>query len=268
MTDFAAHTHRADGRVTAAPTTPRERVGVPQPAALAAASVLAHPSRRRIAEELGGAPGGLTVAEVVTQIGDLHHNAIRNHLRILAQAGLVAVERNPPRGRGRPTERFVLVDPEVSRIAAQQALVQLLVTMLVDAGVDHDRARAFGEAHASLVVSGAQREQLIGSLARFGFAPHETTSVKDAASGALEAASRSLPVRRRRARPRRDDRLCAASRAAGRRGHDRPVPRHDHRIRGAHPHDAGCIVRFEGIAAVPKGAPTLRPAQAVTSPAH
>ncbi len=256
MTDFAAHTHRADGRVTAAPTTPRERVGVPQPAALAAASVLAHPARRRIAEELGGAPGGLTVAEVVTQIGDLHHNAIRNHLRILAQAGLVAVERNPPRGRGRPTERFVLVDPEVSRIAAQQALVQLLVTMLVDAGVDHDRARAFGEAHASLIVSGAQREQLIGSLARLGFAPHETTSVKDAASGVLELRFDHCPFAEAVLTP-GGTIVCALHRGlldGAATTAQSPVTITEFEVR--HPHDAGCVVRFEGIAPVPKDAPT------------
>ncbi len=255
MTDFAAHEHRADGRVTADSTTPRTRTGVPQPAALAAASVLAHPARRRVAEELGGAPGGLTVTELVARVGDLHHNAIRNHLRILAQAGLVAVERNPPSGRGRPTERFVLVDPEVSRITAQQALVQLLVTMLVDAGVDHDRARAFGETHASLIVSGARREQLIGSLARYGFAPHETTSVKDAAKGVLELRLDHCPFADAVLAP-GGTIVCALHRGlldGAATPAQSPVTITAFEVR--HPHDAGCIVRFEGIAPVPTGAP-------------
>ncbi|MFP5452283.1 MAG: helix-turn-helix domain-containing protein, partial [Thermoleophilia bacterium] len=43
------------------------------------AGALAHPSRGRIAEALGKAPAGLTVADLADRIG-LHHNAVRQHL--------------------------------------------------------------------------------------------------------------------------------------------------------------------------------------------
>ena len=257
MTDFAAHEHRADGRVTADSTTPRER-GRRAPAGRPGSGQRAGPSRPAPESQRSSAArrADLRSPKLVARVGDLHHNAIRNHLRILAQAGLVAVERNPPSGRGRPTERFVLVDPEVSRITAQQALVQLLVTMLVDAGVDHDRARAFGEAHASLIVSGARREQLIGSLARFGFAPHETTSVKDAASGVLELRLDHCPFADAVLAP-GGTIVCALHRGlldGAATTAQSPVTITEFEVR--HPHDAGCIVRFEGIAPVPTGAPT------------
>jgi predicted ArsR family transcriptional regulator len=247
MTDHTSKDRRAGAGAAPPATIPRRRTGAPQPAALAAASVLAHPARRRIAETLGGSPHGLTVAELVAQTDDLHHNAIRNHLRVLARAGLVAVERNPPSGRGRPTERFLLVDPEATRIAAQQELLRLLVTMLVDAGVDDAGAHEFGYAHGPQVVDGARREQVIGSLARLGFAPHETTSVKDAARGVLEVRLDYCPFADAVLAP-GGSIVCAlhrgllegATRTAG-----SPVTITAFDVR--HPHEAGCIVRFEGL---------------------
>jgi predicted ArsR family transcriptional regulator len=218
-----------------------------QPAAVATASVLANPGRRRIAETLGGAPNGLTVGELVGELGDLHHNAIRNHLHVLARAGIVAVERNPPSGRGRPTERFVLVDPEAIRIAAQRELTRMLVMMLVAAGVDDPRARAFGEAHGHEVVTGIQRKQLFGSLARLGFAPHETTSLKDATRGVLELRLDHCPFAEAVLAP-GGTIVCALHQgllegAVG--AADSPVS-----ISCFEPRDpvaAGCLVRFEGV---------------------
>lgn len=233
------------------PARPHRR---PEPAALVAASVLSHPGRRRIAETLGGAPQGLTVAEIVLHVGDLHHNAIRNHLRVLASAGLVAAERNPPSGRGRPTERYRLVDPEISRIAAQQELLRLLVTMLVEAGVDDVRAREFGATHGADILTGVEREQLIASLARLGFAPHETTSAKEAARGVLEVRLEHCPFADAVMAP-GGTIVCALHR--GLLEGPAHAPRSPVRISGFErhdPHEAGCTVRFEGLAPAPHAA--------------
>jgi predicted ArsR family transcriptional regulator len=165
------------------------------PAALAAASALAHPARRRIAQLLAGAPGGLTVAEIVRQLGDLHHNAIRNHLRVLARAGAVAVERDPRSGRGRPTERFSLADPEATRIAAQQELTRFLVAMLVEAGAEDHTAREFGRRQGARLVDVHGRNDVMGSPSRLGFAPHETTTAGEAAAGVLEMRLDHCPFR-------------------------------------------------------------------------
>lgn len=268
MSDLTAHAQPAGDQVAAGSAVPRTGPGTGQPTALAAASVLAHPARRRIAETLGGAPHGLTVAELVSQVGGLHHNAIRNHLRVLARAGLVAVERNPPHGRGRPTERFVLVDPEASRIAAQQLLARLLVAMVVEAGIDDDRAHAFGAAHGPEVVSGVARTQLLGSLARLGFAPHETTSVKDAATGVLEIRLEHCPFADAVLAP-GGTIVCAMHRglldgAAAASGTAVRITRFDVH----HARDAGCIVRFDGVDPLTPAPAASRRPRPLTSPAR
>ncbi len=156
MSTDAESTANAD-TPSAADRSPGRPASTPQPLALVAASVLANPARRRIAEILGAAPGGMTVAELVDAVGDMHHNPIRNHLRVLARAGLVSVERDPPVGRGRPTDRFFLVDPVASRIAAEKDLLRLLVGLINQAGVDRKGAIAFGRSHGADAISGVDR---------------------------------------------------------------------------------------------------------------
>jgi predicted ArsR family transcriptional regulator len=218
-----------------------------RPAALAALSVLAHPIRLRIAERLGGAPDGLTVADLTAALDDVQHNAIRNHLRTMGRAGLIAVERDPPSGRGRPTERYRLVDPEASRIAARHELVRLLVALLVDVGADDDRARAFGAAEGSSLVAAADRDEIVGSLARLGFAPHDLTSTKDAAAGVLEVRLDFCPFADAVLTP-GGTIVCALHRgliegAAGMDGAQVQVT--EFTIRD--PREAGCRVRLQGL---------------------
>src|SRR5271157_5852421 len=247
MSDAAKQDHPGSGPARTISNGLEPAARSTQPAAVTTASVLANPARRRIAETLGGAPNGLTVGELLGEIGDLHHNAIRNHLRVLARAGIVAVERNPPSGRGRPTERFVLVDPESTRIAAERALTRFLVMMLVAAGVDDARARAFGEAYGPEVATGVHRMELFGSLARPGFAPHETTSRKDTSRGVLELRLDHCPFAEAGLAP-GGTIVCALHHgllegAVGAAGS--PVS-----VSCFEPHDpitAGCLVRFEGV---------------------
>src|SRR5205807_1546833 len=79
-----------------------------QPAADAATRrhhVLGAASRARILEVLRATPGGLDARQTAIQVG-LHHNTVRSHLELLAQAGLAtkrAEERSAP---GRPRVVF------------------------------------------------------------------------------------------------------------------------------------------------------------------
>lgn len=247
------------------PARPAGRpANTPQPLALVAASVLANPARRRIAETLGGAPGGMTVAEIVDAVGDMHHNPIRNHLRVLARAGLVAVERDLPTGRGRPTERFSLVDPVASRIAAQKELLQLLVGLIKQSGVDRATAIAYGRSHGAEMISGGDRSALVASLARLGFAPHETTSPKDAAAGVLDVRLDHCPFADAVLAP-GGLVVCALHQglvegaAAAAPGDARLT-----RFEIKHPHTAGCVVQLEGVAAPTMPPPARRPRRPAT----
>lgn len=221
----------------------------PQPLALVAASALANPARRRIAEILGAAPDGMTVAELVDAVGDMHHNPIRNHLRALARAGLVSVERDPPTGRGRPNDRFLLVDPLASRIAAEKDLLRLLVGLIKQAGVDRSGAIAYGRSHGADMISGVDRQALVASLARHGFAPHETTSPGEAGAGVLEMRLDHCPFADAVLAP-GGLLVCALHQgliesAAGTASANARLTRFDIK----HPHEAGCLVRIEGLPA-------------------
>jgi predicted ArsR family transcriptional regulator len=62
---------------------------------------LSDPSRVRILELLRQAEAPLDARELATRVG-LHVNSVRSHLRVLAEAGLVAQRREEPTGPGRP----------------------------------------------------------------------------------------------------------------------------------------------------------------------
>src|SRR5438093_9489008 len=62
---------------------------------------LSDPSRVRILELVQQAEAPLDARELGTRVG-LHVNTVRSHLRVLAEAGLVAAGREEPTGPGRP----------------------------------------------------------------------------------------------------------------------------------------------------------------------
>lgn len=75
------------------------------------ARALGDPTRHRIFRLVADAPQPIGVAELTREVG-LHHNAVRQHLARLVEAGLVVESVAPPHGRGRPALRYV-VDPTV-----------------------------------------------------------------------------------------------------------------------------------------------------------
>lgn len=151
---------------------------------IAAAGVLAQPTRRRIAELLAQRDAGLGVAEIAVRV-DLHPNAVRQHLQKLADAGVVCTERDPPRGRGRPRLRYRLVDMRAPRIAAHQELVRLLIAYIVRSGAATEDVEAFGRLQGGFFATGAGAAGIIESFAGLGFAPREAGSAGDARRGRL-----------------------------------------------------------------------------------
>jgi predicted ArsR family transcriptional regulator len=162
------------------------------------AGALAHPSRERIAEALGRAPAGLTVAELADRVG-LHHNAVRQHLRVLAQAGVIASAPSAPTGRrGRPSARYVLAAPHGVAAVGHRELVRLLLEIVRRTGVDAREIEAFGreQGHDSLDVDPEQGiEGLRATLAGLGFAPDEVSGAAQRRAGELDLRLRSCPFK-------------------------------------------------------------------------
>jgi predicted ArsR family transcriptional regulator len=162
------------------------------------AGALAHPSRERIAEALGRAPAGLTVAELADRVG-LHHNAVRQHLRVLAQAGVIASAPSAPTGRrGRPSARYVLAAPHGVAAVGHRELVRLLLEIVRRTGVDAREIEAFGreQGHDALDVDPGQGiEGLRATLAGLGFAPDEVSGAAQRRAGELDLRLRSCPFK-------------------------------------------------------------------------
>src|SRR5690242_17677378 len=66
---------------------------------------LGDPTRHAIFAYVRDAPAPVGVAELTEHFG-LNHNAIRQHLAKLREAGLVVEEHQPPAGPGRPPLRY------------------------------------------------------------------------------------------------------------------------------------------------------------------
>lgn len=150
------------------------------------------PSRSRllhlVAEYASSTPP--TVGDLVATVGG-HPNTTRHHLRVLADAGLVAEERRAPAGgRGRPATGYVVTEAGRRAVAATPrggaaeeyvALAAAFADRLAERGGDPgDDARAIGKAwgaslatrHAGTAAAGrAGGEEVVGLLDRLGFSP-------------------------------------------------------------------------------------------------
>ncbi len=96
------------------------------------ARALGDPTRHRIFRYLADSDGPVDVGELTAHLG-LNHNAIRQHLAKLIDAGLVVQATAPARGRGRPRLLFELNASTHERwggVGPYQRLSLLLVEML------------------------------------------------------------------------------------------------------------------------------------------
>jgi predicted ArsR family transcriptional regulator len=160
------------------------------------AGALAHPSRQAIAEALGAAAGGLTVAEIAERVGR-HPNAVRQHLEILQRAGVVVAAPSAPTGRrGRPSARYSLAAPHAVAAVGHRELVRLLLELVRRAGTDEDQVEAFGWEHGRRLVDGdAPPEALATAFAGLGFAPEEVTAEAARRAGEMDLRLRACPFK-------------------------------------------------------------------------
>lgn len=160
------------------------------------AGALAHPTRRGVAETLGAATGGLTVAQVSARM-DLHSNAVRQHLEVLQRAGVVVAAPSPPTGRrGRPSTLYALAAPHAVAAVGHRELVRALLALVQRTGAAEDDVEAFGRERGGRVISGNPGpEALAASVAALGFAPEEVTSERDRREGRMDLRLRACPFK-------------------------------------------------------------------------
>jgi predicted ArsR family transcriptional regulator len=160
------------------------------------AAALAHPSRRAIAEALGAASDGLTVAELARRV-ELHPNAVRQHLEALQRAGVVVSAPSAPTGRrGRPSSRYALAAPHAVAAVGHRELVRLLIEFVRRSRTSEDEIEAFGWEQGHRLVAGEGGiDALVASMAGLGFAPEEVTSEGDRRAGRADLRLRSCPFK-------------------------------------------------------------------------
>ena len=159
------------------------------------AGALAHPSRRGVAETLGAAAEGLTVAQIAERVG-LHPNAVRQHLDVLQRAGVVVAAPAPTGRRGRPSTVYALAAPHALAAVGHRELVRLLLELVRRSRMDEDDVEAFGwEQGRKLVGDGAGPEALAASMAAIGFAPEEVTPEAGRRQGRMDLRLRACPFK-------------------------------------------------------------------------
>ncbi|MDP2293323.1 MAG: helix-turn-helix domain-containing protein [Actinomycetota bacterium] len=82
----------------------------PGDGALLRAKALSASRRVEIVSLLRGADAPVTAAALAAALG-IHHTAVRQHLALLVEAGLVAPHAMPVEGRGRPRTGYLVVEP-------------------------------------------------------------------------------------------------------------------------------------------------------------
>ena len=155
-------------------------------------AALLHPSRGRIVEILGESPDGATAFDIADRM-DLHHNAVRTHLSVLARAGLVWSEREKATGRpGRPRLIFRLTDLSVGGDeASRRELVEMLLRLVSRARVSRVEVEAVGVEEGRLLAE--RGGNLVDTLQRTGFAPDDVTDADQASRGERHLVLRHCP---------------------------------------------------------------------------
>jgi len=114
------------------------------------------------------------VADLTGYLG-LHHNAIRQHLAKLVEAGLVVEATAPPTGRGRPRLWYTPSPSADSRwglTGPYERLTLLLAEIIRTGDSPVDVGRRVGRQSSGVTSDDADPvEALVGAMARHGFEP-------------------------------------------------------------------------------------------------
>lgn len=136
---------------------------------------LGDPTRHAVFAYLRDAPRPIGVAELTGHF-ELNHNAIRQHLTKLRDAGLVIEEQGPPQGPGRPPLRYRPNPGAAERLegaSPHESLSMMLVELLRGGGAPREVGRRAG--HCLAIEYGTEGDAIaiLEAVARrLGFEPH------------------------------------------------------------------------------------------------
>lgn len=138
------------------------------------AKALGDPTRHGIFRHLAGAADAVGVGEITSHFG-LNHNAVRQHLAKLVDAGLVIRRMAPAQGRGRPRQLFE-VDPTADERWGVGGPYRRLSLLLVEILRSGDSAIEVGRRAGQAIELGARRpgraiDELGLAMMRGGFDP-------------------------------------------------------------------------------------------------
>ena len=144
-----------------------ELVDLPDPVL---AHALSAPLRRRIFDLIAGAEHPTTVGELTEKLG-CNHNAVRQHLARLREAGLVeeTVEDRAKPGRPRYLYRATVPPNPYARLS------RLLLSLYAHGGTPRATGREHGRVDATLAASADPIDALQDDARRNGFAPRRVT---------------------------------------------------------------------------------------------
>lgn len=144
------------------------------PALLAQSRALGDRTRHALFAYVRDAARPVGVAELTRHFG-LNHNAVRQHLAKLRDAGLVSEHRSPPSGLGRPPRRYQAVPGAAERwggASPHEELSMMLVELIRDRDTPRDVGRAAGRRLAEEDGRAAGTVAVLDAVARrLGFAP-------------------------------------------------------------------------------------------------
>lgn len=142
------------------------------------ARALADPSRFRIFAHIAAAPGPVLVAEL-TELMGFNHNAIRQHLAILVDAGLVVADDEERTSRGRPRKQYQARADALAAFGSVSGSYERLASLLLDLASGDDDPYQVGfqagrrESGPTSADVGLLRD-LTSQLAVQGFEPRPT----------------------------------------------------------------------------------------------
>jgi predicted ArsR family transcriptional regulator len=138
------------------------------------ARALGDPTRYGIFAYLQGADRPVGIAELTAEFG-VNHNAIRQHLAKLLDAGLVDEDTEPTGGRGRPRLIYrvtALAGDQWGGVGPYERLSMLLTEMLSTGESAVEVGRRAGAAYAIAPGPGdASITDVVGVMSRLGFDP-------------------------------------------------------------------------------------------------
>lgn len=163
------------------------------------ARALGDPTRHRIFEYVAASPGPVGIAELTAEF-EFNHNAIRQHLAKLLDAGLVVETTVPTGGRGRPRLQYRVEPSADSRwgsVSSYERLSVLLTEIISSGDSPEEVGRRAGMEFEVASQPAEAVSDIADVMARLGFEPvvQDKGSRVDVVLGACPFASAVLTSR-------------------------------------------------------------------------